>query len=130
MKMKQAGIPFFSIEHLFLQIADVLCGYGEKPFRIIKFSIQYVLAFALIFSFAGITHSSGFFKFSLSQSLYTNLNVFYNALYYSIVTFTTLGYCDFTTVTIGKFIATIEAFTGVFIAPLFVITVYKRTMER
>ncbi len=82
-----------------------------------------MLAFALIFSFLGINHSS-------SQSFYLNLNVFYNALYFSVITFTTLGYGDVTPVTIGKIMAAIEAFSGVFIAPFFVITVYKRTMER
>lgn len=54
---------------------------------------------------------------------------FLNCLYFSFVTFTTLGYGDLHPVGITKTFATIEAFTGVFMLALFVLTMGRKMMR-
>ncbi|MDN6869875.1 potassium channel family protein, partial [Aeromonas caviae] len=47
-------------------------------------------------------------------------------LYYSVVTFTTLGYGDFTPVGLSRIFAAFEAFTGSFTLALFVVVFVKK----
>ncbi len=131
MIMKRRQMPLFSVERFWSYNMDFVTGYGEKPYKIIGFSVFYIVLCALIFSLLGIHHSSGFFsQVSTAYSLSENLTVLYDALYFSVVTFTTLGYGDFMPVGIGKLIATVEAFSGAFLTALFTITMYKWYMER
>ncbi len=110
---------------------SISTGYGEKPHRIIGFSLAYMILCAAIFGYLGIHHSSGhFFQYSSNATAAENLGVFYDALYYSVVTFTTLGYGDFTPVGIGKMLAIMESYSGAFCISLFSISTYKRYMDR
>ncbi|MBI5636567.1 MAG: pentapeptide repeat-containing protein [Nitrospinae bacterium] len=131
MVMIRKQIPFYSFNRFWSKLMSVSTGYGEKPHRIIGFSVAYMFLCAAIFSFIGIHHASGnFFRYSSNATAAENLRVFYDALYYSVVTFTTLGYGDFTPVGIGKMIAIVEAYSGAFCISLFSISTYKRYMDR
>ncbi len=130
MIMKRKQKPLFSSDRFWGKLIDMICGYGERPFKIITFSLMFILLNAVIFCFLGINGPSGRIHLSIHQSLWENLGVVYNAIYYSFVTFTTLGYGDYTPYGISKFIAIIEAYSGAFLMALFVITVYKSMMER
>ena len=55
-----------------------------------------------------------------------NLNSFLTSLYFSVVTFTTLGYGDITPIGPSRLIAALEAFTGSFTIALFVVVFVKR----
>ena len=48
------------------------------------------------------------------------------AIYYTLVTFTTLGYGDFTPVGLSRIFAAFEAFTGSFTLALFVVVFVKK----
>lgn len=131
MVMSRKQMPFYSFGRLWSKLMSISAGYGEKPHRIIGFSLAYIVLCAIIFSFMGIRHASGhFFQFSSSASFAENLAVLYDALYFSVVTFTTLGYGDFTPVGAGKMVAMIEAYSGAFCISLFSISTYKRYMDR
>ena len=130
MVMKRKRMPLFSAERFWCKLMDLICRYGEDPFRIISFSFGFISINALLFCFLGIKSGEDFFRLSLNQSLLVNLNVVYNAVYFSFVTFTTLGYGDFTPTGFGKLVAIIEAYSGAFLMALFIITVYKNMMER
>lgn len=56
-------------------------GYGEKPLRVIVTMVLTILAYAMFYGHFGALSEAGFSS----------------ALYFSIVTFTTLGYGDYTT---------------------------------
>ena len=43
MIMKRKQMPLFSIERFWSKLVDITCGYGEKPFRIITFSMFFIL---------------------------------------------------------------------------------------
>ncbi|MBI3795106.1 MAG: pentapeptide repeat-containing protein, partial [Nitrospinae bacterium] len=110
---------------------DFSTAYGESPYRIFWFSAVYILWFAVMYGFIGIAGAGEDIKaFSVSQSAGENMAVLFHAFYYSMVTFTTVGYGDLTTVGIGKAVAMMEAYSGPFLVSLFVITIYKRYMER
>jgi len=51
---------------------------------------------------------------------------FLNILYFSVATFTTLGYGDMSPVGISRLIAASEAFLGAFILALFVVVFVKK----
>ncbi|PUZ92369.1 potassium transporter Kef, partial [Vibrio vulnificus] len=51
---------------------------------------------------------------------------FLNAVYFSVVTFTTLGYGDISPVGLARFIAALEAFLGSFTMALFVVVFVKK----
>lgn len=131
MEVSRKQMPFYSFSRFWSKVMSLSTGYGEKPYRIISFSLEFIVLCAMIFSFIGIHHASGhFFQFSSSASFAENLAVLYDALYFSVVTFTTLGYGDFTPVGAGKMLAMLEAFSGAFCISLFSISTYKRYMDR
>ncbi len=132
MIMKRMQMPLLSIDRFWSFIMDYSTGYGEKPYKILIFSIIYMMSFALIFSVVGIHHSSGeLCIISPYNTVIENIRVLFQSLYFSVVTFTTLGYGDYIpTSEAGRLMAMIEAFGGDFLLALLVITVYKSYMER
>ncbi len=60
------------------------------------------------------------------MGLTDNALAFLNILYFSVATFTTLGYGDMSPVGISRLIAASEAFLGAFILALFVVVFVKK----
>ena len=94
---------------------SVLCGYGEKWHRVIISAAVVVLGLALIYFAIG----------TLTP------NTFLNSLYYSAVSFTALGYGSWAPEPTGwvKGLGAFEAFVGVFMMALFLVT-FIRKMTR
>ena len=87
-------------DQLLSYISWLTWGYGEKPFRIILNSVLLMLLFSFIYFFSSNEMLSG--------------NVV-NSIYYSAITFTTLGYGDIVPKTdLLKLAAAIEAVLGAF----------------
>jgi len=100
----------------------LVTGYGEKPLRTV------LTAFFIIFFFAT--------SFALLEAVErgdapTSDLAFTEYLYFSVVTFTTLGYGDYSPERVWYFqlMATIEAFLGAFMMALFIF-VFTRKMTR
>jgi len=85
-----------------------------------------ILVCAILYAFTGLSFQDSVQAVSANQTLEQNLTLFASSLYYSVVTFTTLGYGDFTPVGISRAIAAIEAFTGSFTIALFVVVFVKK----
>ncbi len=112
----------------------LLHGYGEKPHRVILWAVAIVIACALLFMNFGIGETRLFvenlptyniFKilFKLHNLSWADLGNIGRYFYFSVVTFTTLGYGDLRPVhPISHLISSIEAFTGMFMMALFVLT--------
>jgi len=106
----------FQIHRLWLELFRFLCGYGERPLRVIVWAAAVV--FGLAFIYFGID-SAREWRF------------FGDYLYFSAVSFTALGYGSWLRVTndwirgIGAF----ESFIGVFMIALFLVT-FTRKMTR
>lgn len=124
--MRRLQLPRYSFKRLLSKMVDIFCGYGEAPLRIIGLSIAIIFLCALLYSFTGLNYQDSIQTISSDNTLKENFGLFLSSLYYSVVTFTTLGYGDFTPVGLSRAIAAVEAFTGSFTIALFVVVFVKK----
>ena len=101
---------------LWSKFVSLICGYGERPLRVIGWAASVVLVSALVYFIAGSVWEWW---------------AFWNSLYFSAVSFTALGYGSWLGMTNDwiKGIGTFESFIGVFTMALFLIT-FVRKMTR
>ncbi|MCL1144107.1 ion channel [Shewanella gaetbuli] len=124
--MRRHQMPRWSMERIISKSIDLFCGYGEAPLRVIGFSLALILVCAICYFFTGLSYDNQIHQFHFSNSIIQNISLFFNCIYYSVVTFTTLGYGDFTPIGFSRAIAAIEAFTGSFTIALFVVVFVKK----
>jgi len=93
-------------EKFFMNLNKIYWGYGQKPFQLIRISLTVILALGIFYSFFPCYFSNPDLK---SENYF---NVLYNSLYFSVVTFTTLGYGDLSPMGFLKFFAALEALFG------------------
>ncbi len=115
-KEKRIGfIPFL--------VMGLLCGWGERPLRATVSALSIITLYAAIFfTFKAITPTF--------PPDYTP--VFPDYFYYSITTFTTVGYGDFLPKQdiVYKLLAGSEAFIGIFMMGIFVFSLGRRYASR
>lgn len=124
--MRRFQLPRWSMKRFSSKMVDIFCGYGEDPIRIIMLSILMIFICSLLYAFTGLNYQGELYAFNSEHSLLKNLHIFLSCLYYSVVTFTTLGYGDFTPIGVSRAFAAIEAFTGSFTIALFVVVFVKK----
>ena len=124
--MRRLQLPRYSFKRTISKMVDIFCGYGEAPLRIIGLSLVIILLCAIIYAFTGLSYNGTIQAVSATQTAQENISFLWASLYYSVVTFTTLGYGDFTPVGVSRAIAAIEAFTGSFTIALFVVVFVKK----
>ncbi|HEC91959.1 MAG TPA: hypothetical protein ENI51_03035, partial [Candidatus Atribacteria bacterium] len=108
---------FRSFGYSFLKYS---CGYGEKPGTVIRNSILAVFGFAFAYLFSNSINLSG-------NSV---VRKFLQSLYFSTITFTTLGYGDIHPINdTGRILAMSEAIMGAIFIALFIF-VFSRKMMR
>lgn len=104
-------------------LMGLLCGWGERPLRATISAVSIISIYALVFFILkSITPAS--------SNTYTPS--FPDYIYYSTVTFTTLGYGDFLPkeAAFYKLLAGSEAFIGIFMMGLFVFSLGRRYSSR
>jgi uncharacterized protein YjbI with pentapeptide repeats len=98
------------------KFVSLICGYGERPLRALIWAASVILGLAIIYFLIGATW---------------DLEAFGDKLYFSFLSFTTLGYGSW--LEIGnawiKGIGVFESFIGIFTIALFLIT-FVRKMTR
>ena len=110
-------------------------GYGERPWNILIVSVMTISIFALLYMFIGIKTLNneliGISIKTLSQhSLVEILNTYIDLWYFSMVTFTTVGYGDMiVTTTIGKILVGLEVFFGITIGAAWTSVIIKRMIR-
>ncbi|ABZ75383.1 Ion transport 2 domain protein [Shewanella halifaxensis HAW-EB4] len=124
--MRRHQMPKLCFKRIISRAIDLFCGYGEAPLRVVGFSLVLILISAIMYFFSGLNYAGQLQVFSLSNDFVSNLLLFLNCIYYSVVTFTTLGYGDFTPIGFSRAIAAFEAFTGSFTIALFVVVFVKK----
>ena len=124
--MRRMQMPKFSRERLVSKLVDLFCGYGERPANVIAFSMMLIFTCACLYFILGVNFGDERIQFSPQQVWTQNVYEFFSALYYSVVTFTTLGYGDITPTGPSRVIAACEAFTGSFTMALFVVVFVKK----
>ncbi|MCJ7570851.1 MAG: ion channel [Candidatus Thermoplasmatota archaeon] len=102
---------------------EALCGYAERPWRVIRTMFLTIFICAIIYHFAwgGPVSKEGISSGS-----------FLDSLYFSGVTFTTLGYGDLHPVSTNfgmKFLVVGEALIGAFLMALFLVVLSRRMIR-
>jgi hypothetical protein len=92
----------------------LLIGYGEKPFRAIANACAAILLYALIYLKVGGLNETGF----------------RSALYFSTITFSTVGYGDLAPKPAFRLIAASEGLIGIFLCGLFLFCLGRRSVGR
>lgn len=101
-------------------LMDLLSGYTQRPDRVILSSLVIILSFGLIY-------------YALNLPITTIADPashigFWDSLYFSFITFATVGYGDFVPQSNAWFrlLACVEGFTGPFMSGLYVFTLTRR----
>ena len=129
-------------------LSKAIVGYGERPTRSLFFSLAIIFIFSLIFMFVGlqfnlISNSTRIVKYHLNfATIFNNLTSFKinnvklffhdygNFLYFSIATFTTVGYGDITPYNfIGRVFSAIEMLLGITLAGIWVATLLRKMLK-
>jgi len=126
--LPNSAIYLTYLRYLGLLIAKALCGYGERWERVILSSLFIIGIFSILFFKYGIIFSNKSFEANTSHFLL--LKRFCLSLYFSAVTFTTLGYADIYFMDLSsRIFASIEAFFGMFMIALFVLVLSRKFMR-
>lgn len=123
---KRKQLPWYSPKRWFEYILlDGLCGYGERPLRAIRTALGVLFGLAFLYWRVGHIYPSP----ELFDEPHTL--TFYDALYFSVVTFTTLGFGDWRPDPSHwiRYIVMSEAFIGAFLMALFIVTFARRMMR-
>jgi len=112
------GIMNNFISLLYLSVSFVLWGHGERPQRTFFFAISLVTVAAIFYRIGNL----------LQQGVMIHPN-FFESFYFSVVTFTTLGYGDFAPIGWTKYVVICEAFFGMFVMPLFFISLSRKYLR-
>ena len=130
MKMRRMLMPRFSGGRFWSKLVDVFCAYGESPPRVIVSAMTLNLVVAVIFFLCGVNGPNGPLRLDPALGVLANVEMYLNCLYYTVVTFTTLGYGEITPPTLfTRHLASTHAFAGAFMMAMFV-TVFGKKMTR
>lgn len=121
-KRKSSSNPFVKIPHL---IIDVIGKYATSPLRVFFSMIIVVILFGFLFSgFVSYT------EINVADNLITELNIFTQGVYFSLITFLTIGYGDVSPLnSLTAFAAGIEGFLGLFLMSYFTVAVVRKTLR-
>lgn len=126
MVVRRKQMPLYSFRRLISKMVDLFCGYGEQPIRVVAFSCFTILSFATVYFFSGVNFAGDIRSFDLRLGFGQNLQTYLDSVYFSIVTFTTLGYGDIIPYGLSRVFAAAEALMGSFTLALFVVVFVKK----
>jgi len=127
MTMRRKQMPRLSVPRVLSKIVDLFCGYGELPIRVVTFTWAVIFSFSIMFFCSGLQYDGQPIVLNLDKSLQYNIEAFISCGYFSIVTFTTLGYGDITPIgPISRILSSAEALFGSFTLALFVVVFVKK----
>lgn len=123
-----------------LAVLKLVCGYGERPFSVIRTWTVVLAFFAVLYAFSGITTDGATTRLvfgGLSEWISSPLAQLKNiaehlwyCVYFSGVTFTTLGYGDIHPAgTLTQIFAVAEASLGAFLMALFILVVGRKLLR-
>ncbi|MBS7664243.1 pentapeptide repeat-containing protein [Pseudomonas lalucatii] len=126
MVVRRLQLPRYSGRRLLSWLVDLFSGYGEKPLNVVLFSLGLIGLCGLLYFLVGVEQGDQRLGLDLGHGLLANLMDLLGCLYFSVVTFTTLGYGDISPHGLARPLAAFEAFVGSFTMALFVVVFVKK----
>ena len=106
------------------------CGYGERPTYALITSLEIVLIFAIIYMFTGISIGDRLINYNLTSFSILEKKLilvdFLESLYFSLVTFTTVGYGDIIPIGTSIILSSIEMILGVTLVGIWTATLARK----
>jgi hypothetical protein len=103
---------------LALNLSFLLWGHGERPIRTFVAGLAVIVGSAFFYAASDLLKNGVLYKPTA-----------FDALYFSAVTFTTVGYGDLTPVAYGKIVVIFESLCGLLVVPLFMIGLSRRYLR-
>ena len=94
MATRRRQMPPWSIGRAWSRLIDLVCAYGESPPRVIISCIVLILLCGVAYFFLGVLGPEDQARFDPGAGLAVNLEALAECVYYSVVSFTSLGYSD------------------------------------
>ena len=131
---KYNGYKDYLTNDFFDFLARYLIGYGERPIRLLLISFSLISVFAFIYILIGIKSMDyGLIKLNLSNSdysIYELITFYLESWYFSMITFSTVGYGDIIVYSlIGKIVVCIEVFLGITIHATWTSVLFSRMVK-
>lgn len=119
-KQQKRYIEYFIGKYIF----DFLFGFGTLPKRAFISSLFSITVFMFIYLIIGINND-------LPSIFSKNFGIekIYNYLYFTLITYTTIGYGDITPSGIAKIIAATEGLIGIFMTAIFTVTFTRKLLR-
>ncbi|GEM_PF-613896 len=112
-----------------LQFMRLATGYGEYPARVIFTSLFFIAFCAFFYLMGGVDTGARIINREIAidlSELSSTLMDFLHCFYFSVVSFTTLGYGDYHPVGWSRVIGASEGFIGAFFISMFVLTIGRK----
>ncbi|WP_455540181.1 potassium channel family protein [Terrisporobacter sp.] len=131
---KYNGYKDYLASNFFDFLSKNLIGYGQKPIRLLLISFTLISVFAFIYILIGIKSVEyGLIKinlFSGDYSIYDCITFYLEAWYFSMITFSTVGYGDIIACgLLCKIIVCIEVFLGITIHATWTSVLFSRMIK-
>ena len=132
MHCKRKQHPKFSFFRIMSKISYVSTGYGESIKRIVCSIFLVIFISALLFGIEGVSYEDrtlGFFVNDLQNyGIWSTLG---NLFYFSVITFTTVGFGEITPIgPIGKFLTIFEGLISGILLTVLIVSIYRHMLDR
>ncbi|MBB6645640.1 pentapeptide repeat-containing protein [Halobellus ruber] len=107
------------------KVARATLLYGESPWRVIAWSFGIIFSFALLYPLGGWMKPTDGDPITYAQIASNPVEIL-NAVYYSTLTYTALGFGDFQPVGLGRLLTTLETGLGAVMLALLVFILGRR----
>ncbi|MEG1256081.1 pentapeptide repeat-containing protein [Clostridium sp.] len=111
-------------------LSNIVCGYGEKPYRSFIISLMVILVFALLYMITGIETPRGvisIFTVIDNFSMYDLVSNIIYCIHFSLVTFSTVGYGNLLPCGLsGIILSSIEILMGIIMIGIWTSTLVRK----
>ena len=130
---KRKQFPKFSLLRLGSKLIDLTTGYGEKMGNIAYTMLGIIISSAILFGLDGVSYNGKTVAFETigTDIGYSFFETLVNLFYFSVVTYSTVGYGEILPIgLLGKIVMMFEGMIGGIVMSVFIIAMYKKTMDR